>query len=292
MPPRTATTGTKISTDARAIARRTGTLLGGMPYLRFGTGTPLVVLPGFGQNNEPTVGFERMFVSQTLMPLAANHRILRLTSRPGLDPNSTMKEIARDYADALRLEFPGPVDVMGISTGGSIALQLAADHPDVVQRLIVVSAAYKLGPVGKEVQSRVAEEVAAGRPRRAGLEMFRTLGTSAFTRWLSGGMGWLLGPAMLGKATPDMMAIIHAEDGFNLRDRLSEIDAPTLVVGGDRDGGYPVELFRQTAALIPNGRAIVYPGQGHMVVTSEPRLMQDVLEFLDGWSPNTPDPAP
>lgn len=289
MPP---TTGTKTVTDARTMARRTGTLLGGMPYLRFGTGTPLVVLPGFSQNNEPTVGFERMFVSQTLMPLAASHRILRLTPRPDLDPNATMADIARDHADALRLEFPGPVDVMGISTGGSIALQLAADHPDVVQRLIVVSAAYKLGPEGKRTQLRVAEEVAEGRPRRASREMFSGLATSALGRRLAAGVGWLLGPAMLGKATPDMLAIIHAEDGFNLRDRLSEIDAPTLVIGGDRDNVYPVELLRETATLIPNGRAIVYPGQGHMAVAGEPRLMQDVLEFLDGRSLNTPARGP
>ena len=249
--------------------------------MRFGTGSPLVAIPGLTQNNEPTVGFERMFVAQMLIPVAASHRVLRLTPRPGLDPNASMADIARDYADALRLEFPGPVDVMGTSTGGSIALQLAADHPDVVQRLIVVAAAHSLGPNGKQVMRRVAEEVLAGRPRQAGREMFSALGDKPRSR-AAAGIGWMMGRMMFGKASPDLITTIRAEDAFNLRDRLAEIEAPTLVVGGDQDGFYSPELFRDTAALIPNGRLILYPGKGHMAATSDPRLMPDVLEFLDG----------
>lgn len=278
MPP---TTETKKATDARSLARRTGTLLGGMPYLRFGSGPPLVAIPGLTPNYEPTVGFERMIVSQMLMPLATRHRVLRLTPRPGLDPNASMADIARDYADALRLEFPGPVDVMGTSTGGSIALQLAADHPDVVQRLIIVCAAYTLGPNGKKVQRRVAEEILAGRPRQASREMFSAVGDKPRSR-VAAGVGWMMGRMMFGKASPDLITTIRAEDAFNLRDRLGEIEAPTLVIGGDQDGFYTPELFRDTAELIPNGRLILYPGKGHMAAISDPRLMPDILEFLDG----------
>ncbi|TFC93979.1 alpha/beta fold hydrolase [Cryobacterium sp. TMT3-29-2] len=275
------TTQQQNVSDARAMARRTGTLLGGMPYLRFGTGPPLVAIPGLAQNYEPTVGFERMIVAQTLTPVANRHRVLRLTPHPGLDPNSTMADIARDYADALRLEFPGPVDVMGTSTGGSIALQLAADHPDVVQRLIVVCAAHALGPIGKKVQRRVAEEVLAGRPRQAGREMFSALGDKPRSR-LAAGMGWVMGGTMFGDASPDLITTIRAESAFDLSDRLDEIEAPTLVIGGDQDAFYSTELFREAAARIPNGRLILYPGKGHMSVISDPRLMLDVLDFLDG----------
>ena len=278
MPPTTETTNV---TDARSRARRTGTLHGGMPYLRFGTGPPLVAIPGPSQNNEPTLGLERMFVAQMLAPLAASHRILRLTPRPGLDPNAGMADIARDYADALRLEFPGPVDVIGTSTGGSIALQLAADHPDVVQRLIVVSAAHSLGPKGKQVMRRVAEEVLAGRPRQAGREMFRAIGDTPLSR-LAGGVGWIMGATMFGKASPDLITTIRAENAFDLRDRLGEIEAPTLVIGGDQDGFHNPVLLRETAARIPNGRLILYSGRGEMSVVTDPRLMPDVLEFLDG----------
>ena len=48
--------------------------------------------------------------------------------RQGLDPNATMADVGDDYADALRTTFDGPVDVMAISTGGSVAMPLTADR--------------------------------------------------------------------------------------------------------------------------------------------------------------------
>jgi pimeloyl-ACP methyl ester carboxylesterase len=273
-------------TAGRATAPTTpriqGKLLGGMPYLSFGTGTPLVVLPGITANHEPPAGTNRRFQAQQLLPFADQHRVWWLNRRPGLAANASMADLARDYADALRLQFAGPVDVLGISTGGSVALQLAADHPDVVQRLVIVSAAYRLAPRGIRAQRRLADGVKESRPRLAAAALFGMLGATPATRGLFSALGWMRGRAMLGKATPDLLATIHAEDGFNLRDRLGEISAPTLVVGGDQDAFYSAELFRETAARIPNGRLILYPGRGHAGASNDPRLVADVLAFLDG----------
>jgi pimeloyl-ACP methyl ester carboxylesterase len=45
----------------------------------------------------------------------------------------------------------------------------------------------------------------------------------------------------------DMIATVEAEDAFDASERLEEIRAPTLVIGGERDPGYPRELFAETA---------------------------------------------
>jgi pimeloyl-ACP methyl ester carboxylesterase len=37
-------------------------------------------------------------------------------------------------AAGIRRWFAEPIDVLGVSTGGSVALQVAADHPEVVRR--------------------------------------------------------------------------------------------------------------------------------------------------------------
>jgi len=50
---------------------------------------------------------------------------------------------------------------------GSSALQLAADHPDRVSRLVVASMAYRPGPGGRRVQQHVADLAAGGQRRRA-----------------------------------------------------------------------------------------------------------------------------
>lgn len=65
--------------------------------------------------------------------------------KPGLPQGATLKDMANDYAALIRQEFGGPVDVIGVSTSGSIALQFAADHPDLLRRLVIHSSAYTLG---------------------------------------------------------------------------------------------------------------------------------------------------
>jgi pimeloyl-ACP methyl ester carboxylesterase len=135
-----------------------------------------------------------------------------------------MAGIAREQAEAIRAEFGAAVDLLGISSGGSVALQLAADHPDVVGRLILASAGYRLGTAAKGTQLRYVEAAAAGR-----------------------------GAQFLA------VDFAHAEDAFDLGPRLGEITAPTLVIAGERDRVYSPEIFHRTAQDVRRGQLIVLP---------------------------------
>jgi pimeloyl-ACP methyl ester carboxylesterase len=66
-------------------------------------------------------------------------QVFYLNRRPGLPSGLTMPMVAGEHAEALQAAFGGPVDVLGVSTGGSIAQQVAADHPQVVRRLVLIS---------------------------------------------------------------------------------------------------------------------------------------------------------
>ncbi|MGB9915446.1 MAG: alpha/beta fold hydrolase [Candidatus Bathyarchaeales archaeon] len=56
----------------------------------------------------------------------------------------------------------------------------------------------------------------------------------------------------------------NAEMAHNSQNRLAEIKAPTLVIGGDKDYYCPVTRLRETAAGIPNAKLILYKSKGHM----------------------------
>ena len=79
-----------------------------------------------------------------------------------------MSDIAGHLASAIEHDLGQPVFLQGASTGGSVALQLAVDRPDLVRRLVVVSAAYRLGPRGRELQAELARLIRAGEPGRRG----------------------------------------------------------------------------------------------------------------------------
>ena len=226
---------------------REGFLKGGLPRLSFGDGPPLVVFPGLGMSNANPAGLQRWGELRLLAPLARAFTVHRVGRPVGLEPGTTMEDLANGYAGALGDEFGGPVDVLGISTGGSLALQLAADRPGLVRRLVVAGAAYRLSEHGRAFQRRVAELSAAGDRRGLSRMQAPDVADSPLGRRVAGCHLWLAGPLLIRRRwdPSDMIATIEAEDDFDIRDRLREISAPTLVVGRDRS--YPPELFRETA---------------------------------------------
>lgn len=105
----------------------------------------------------------------------------------------TMAALAAEHAQALREAFDEPVDLLGVSTGGSIAQQLAAEHPDVVRRLALVSTGCRLGRNPKLLQRRVAARLRGGATRQALAVLASGLAPSAL-RLPAACLGWLFAP--------------------------------------------------------------------------------------------------
>jgi pimeloyl-ACP methyl ester carboxylesterase len=268
----------------RALKRdvREWHLKGGLLCLSFGDGPPLVVFPAGGMSNANPTGFQRRVEVRLLTPLARAFTVYRIGRRVGLEPGTTMADLVNDYAEALGDEFGEPVDVLGISTGGHIALQFAADRPGLVRKLVVAAAAYRLSEHGREFQRRMAELAAAGARRGIVQEMAQDIADSRFGRRIARGLLWLAAPLFIKREwdPSDMIATIKAEEAFDIGGRLGEISAPTLVIGGGRDPFHPPELFRQTVQGIPDARLVLYEGRGHGGTFVDRRFGRDVVAFL------------
>ncbi len=257
-----------------------GVLKHGLPYYTVGAGRPLVALRWFAPEHANPTGWARRAELRVMSPLGRHFAVYAVNRAPGMAAGTTMAGIAAQHAEALAERFGEPVDVLGMSSGGSVALQLAADHPEVVRRLVVAGAAYTLTPRTREVQRRYTEAVAAG--RRGAHHQAPVVGRTALTRALIRPMMWVADPLMRPADPLDMLHFAQAEDSFDVRDRLAGISAPTLVVGGERDLAYPVELFGQTAELLQDARLVLYPGTSHLGTFSHKRFAGDVAEFLGG----------
>jgi pimeloyl-ACP methyl ester carboxylesterase len=69
---------------------------------------------------------------------------------------------------------------------------------------------------------------------------------------------------------------------WNSRRRLSQIQAPTLVIHGDEDHILPAINGRMVAELIPNAEFALIPRAGHMLITDQPELsIRVVKQFLE-----------
>ena len=269
--------GTTVATQLNVSE---GTLSGGLPYLRFGAGPRLIVLRGFTTTHDNPRGLQRRFEVRMLAPLAARFDVYAVNRAPGLAPGSTMADIAMQHADAFRAEFGKPVDLLGISSGGSIALQVAADHPDVVRRLVLLAAAYRIGPEAAAAQMRYIDAVAEG--RRGAQHLAAVKVSSPIGAKLLAPIMWLFDPLARPKDPSDMVAFARAEDKFDLGQRLGDVTAPTLVIAGERDNVYGLELLKATASGVRDGRLVVYPDASHASTMTHKRLGGDVADFLLG----------
>jgi pimeloyl-ACP methyl ester carboxylesterase len=214
--------------------------------------------------------------------LQDEYEVYAVLRKPGMPPGYTLQDMADDCAALIREEFGGPLDLIGASTGGSIVHHLAADHPELVRRLVIHSSAYRLSDEARRLQREVARLAQQGRRRQAAaLLMGTVLPPSGLKRRLLQpliGLGaWLMSLTSL-QDLSDLVVTIEAEDEFNFRDRLAEIGAPTLVIAGEQDPFYTPALFRETAEGIPNARLILYPGMGHPA--SGRQFARDLLSFL------------
>ncbi|OXM43020.1 alpha/beta hydrolase [Amycolatopsis alba DSM 44262] len=257
---------------------REGVLAGGAAYLEFGTGRPLVVFRTVLPDSANPTGAARWAEARSLKPLAAHFTVLTVGRRPGLEPGVTMADLAAHHAEELRARFDGPVDVLGLSTAGCLALQFAADHPGLVRRLVVGAAGVRLGPDGRRVQHEYTDLLAAGRYRAAAMALAPTVADSRLGRALMAGV---LGLTAGRPADPNgMVAMLRAEDTFDIEDRLGEIAAPTLVLAGARDALYPPELAERVAGGVRHGELKVYEGRRHHTVMTDRRFGKDVIDFL------------
>ncbi|MBN1322295.1 MAG: alpha/beta fold hydrolase [Thermoleophilia bacterium] len=270
-----------VSAGGPTLAGDSGFTRDGLPYNRLGDGPRTVVaFPGLNFENRPLRGKEIRFALAPCKPLLPEYTVYVLGRRKGLREGYTLADMADDYAWAIAEEFAGPVDVLGTSTGGSLALQFGADHGDLVRKLVVHSAAYKLGPAGKELQLRVRDLARDGRWREANAALVRFVLAPTWYRGLAVRVASTLMAMNAPDDPSDLIVTIDAEDAFDLHDRLAEIAAPTLVIAGARDPFYTEELFRETAQGIPGARLVIYPDMGHPAGGAQ--FARELRSFLPG----------
>lgn len=80
---------------------------------------------------------------------------------------------------------------------------------------------------------------------------------------------------------PLFLSMLAGATEHSARDLLADIDVPTLVVGGARDGFTPPELSREIAETIPGAELLIVEDGSHTAPIERPREVNDtVLDFL------------
>ena len=124
----------------------------------------LVSLPGLSLDERHPTGQARTMALTGWEPLLDSYTIHRI-GRRRYPTGTAFREMADDVIAVIEALRP-PVDLMGASTGGIVALEIAAARPDLVRRLVLVIAGRRVSPVGAISLSGSSSRARAGKWRR------------------------------------------------------------------------------------------------------------------------------
>lgn len=214
--------------------------------------------------------------------LALDHRDVG-DSDPSLTPY-TIADMADDAAAFLGALGISKAHIVGISMGGFISLELTLRHPELVDKLVLVSTS-----AGGITNVPASPVLWAGFFRREKIEAGERA-RKTYTR--------IMGPGYAA-SHPDVMEEIveiaryrpmtaeaysrqlRACLTHNAAFRLNQIHAPTLVIHGDKDLLVPTPNGRRLARRIAGAKLLIYPGAGHVpIIEQAEQFNRDVLAFL------------
>jgi len=216
-----------------------------MYYEQHGAGEPLLLINGLGADITLLTAIMNSFARRCRV-VAFDNRGAGRTDKP--DVPYTIELMAADTAALLDVLHLERVNVLGISMGGRIALELALSHPDRVGRLVLVSTS------------------AAGRGKVTVSWPIRLLLPLKWAGLLRGKYPQPRYPYLRQR---------RASTSYDATNRLGNIHAPTLILHGRRDRSMPVQLAERMHAAIDGSQIEIFRS-GHMFF-----LFSERQKFLD-----------
>ena len=258
-------------------------------YLDEGQGPPLILIHGYGGS---------MWQWEYQQTLAAHFRVITpdligsgLSDKPDLDyrPEDLIESV-RGLMDALGLST---ASLVGNSMGAGVAIGMALTHPQRVDRLVLIDG----------LPDHVRERLASPLMQRAvntrvpvwlarlGNWLFPSTGTEAVLKEIVFDHA-LLTPAVLDRSNrnrrhPGLIApLLSIRDSLPLWERhfatrFNEIHQPTLILWGEQDRLFPLQVGRDLHTAISQSKLIIIPNSGHIPQWEQPQTVNGhLLEFL------------
>jgi len=250
-----------------------------MDYIRFGSGDRvLVMLPGLGDGLQTVKG--------TALPMAFMYRefakdftVYAFSRKNVLPEGDTTRDMARDLSEAMEQLAIRCADIFGVSMGGMIAQYFAIDYPEKVNKLILTVTSSSPNPILTE---SIEEWVSCAKRcdhaafMDSNVRRIYSEGYYRKNKWLVPIMGCLTRPKSYDRFFIQADACL-THDAY---DSLHQIQAATLVIGGEKDNALGGDASREIAAKIPGAELRMYEQWGHGLYEEAKDFNQVVKDFL------------
>jgi len=228
----------------------------------WGSGPPLVLLHGGFSSNAHWAPHAPVLAEafEVFAPERRGHG-----HTPDVEGPITYALMAQDTIAFLESVVGGPAHLVGWSDGGNVALMVATQRPDLVRKLVAISANFDVSGTVPEMLEGAASMTADGSEFAFPRSEYGSISPDGPEHW----------PVVFDK----LKRMVLSEPTIDPKE-LHRITAPTLVVAADDDLvrlEHTIELYRS----VPDAQLAIVPGASHMVVLEKPDVITGlVLDFL------------
>jgi pimeloyl-ACP methyl ester carboxylesterase len=260
-----------------------------VPVLSFGAedGRPVLLLPGLTDGLAPiTDPNARAQLADPPGDLLASNRVHVVSHRFPTTAPLTTRTLALDAATLLGRLTDRPAVVVGHSMGAMVAQHLAADRPDLVDRMVLSCTVGRADDGFRQVLARWETLVRAERWREFFVEAIDRsyTGSDRLRRRVAQRVLPIEPPA------PELrdrhLVLSGACATHDALDRLDAVTAPVLVLAGARDEVAAPGHARELGAALPNVTVEVWDGLGHGLPEQvRDRFSRRLRRFLEEDAP-------
>ena len=187
-------------------------------------------------------------------------------------PAGTLTQLGSDLASLMESIGVDRADMAGFSLGGTIAMRMAIDHPEMVHRLVLVGTSSRVGRTAADWYRQRVDMVERNDPDlRATLDRDTADVYTQAPSELDDGLLIRRQSTADPRGYANACAAMAALNAAPLDPELGRISAPTLIVASELDRHCPPKAAEIIAAGIKGSRLEVMPGAGHPIPVEKPR---------------------
>ena len=247
-------------------------------YISFGSGSDvLIMLPGVGDGFKTAKGVAIPFAFMYRC-FAESFKVYVFSRRNNMPVGFTTEEMAHDLIDIMEVLGIGSASVFGVSQGGMIAQQMAIQHPDKVNNLVLAVTASRPNDIMKDALSSWLEM--ADRDDYKGI-MLDTAERSYTGEYLE--RGRMINSMLAGikpKEYTRFRILCESCLQHDVYDDLEKISCPTLIIGAGLDKVLGPEASTEMKSRISGSQLYMYEGYSHGVYEQAKDFNARVIRYL------------
>ena len=249
-------------------------------YIMEGKGFPLILVHGLSD--------DLRFWTPLIPKLSGNYRTIALDLR-GHGSSSkpegpySIEQFSRDLCDMLNKLNIKKAHFIGFSMGGAVVQELTVKHPEMVSSMILISSFSYVDSKLNEILRKLRKSLVEGGFAAFFDEILPLVLTPKLINENRAELQQVKEEKVKTESADALISAVEACMEFDIKDKISMISKPTLIISGKEDIFLQDVFAEQMHILIRGSKREIVENTGHNILILEniPFLLKSILEFLN-----------